>query len=314
MDLFGTNYLKIRNDFLLPLIPYGISKNKIEYWSLKDVLTTNIISVQHIGKSRVDIELSKEDFYRALHCEIELFLNKTIIQYCDSVQSIAQSRSWSYVSFYYFSFFCSTTFSRFLHRGYLFLSKVQKERIEKFHLAVYSTPIMLETGNYYFYTKEDENGKMIISLNFAGSNVHKLSWTNLEVTLRDGLPFCTDKEKVIYEALLKIFSTFSTEFPSRLRNDLNYNSQHSIVDINSMIPYLNLEGINNNYFKSLLALDLSSSFTNELKAAGHISVFLYKIIMQLYSEYRERSKFGSDFEKVRETYLQDRKINFLTLL
>ena len=49
MDLFGNNFLDIRNNHIIPLVNYGINRNKFQFWSLKDILTQNIVSLNKLA-------------------------------------------------------------------------------------------------------------------------------------------------------------------------------------------------------------------------------------------------------------------------
>ena len=309
MDLFGNNFLDIRNNHIIPLVNYGIQRNKIQFWSLKDIITQNVISLNKLTGKSVEIEVSKSDYYKALHCDIELFMNKSIIQYSDFIKSNKSSPCWSFVTLYYLAFFSTTCFFRFLSKGFIFLNSDQKKRLEDFSLAVYSTPISLDSGNYYFCFKEENaNGNIVITLSFKGEGVHKLNWIQLENTLRDFLPTCDSDERAVYRAFLNHFSVFKTEFPSNLRNKLNYNGESSIFDIEDSVSYIDLKQINANFIKGLFNIDTTISIKNQIDSIGHLSSFLFKFNAALYKEYLDRSEFGKDFNKERQTYLTSNRI------
>ena len=59
MDLFGNNYLTIRNNHLLPRINFGISRNKYEYWSLKEIFTNKLLSLNKLSGKSYEIEITK---------------------------------------------------------------------------------------------------------------------------------------------------------------------------------------------------------------------------------------------------------------
>lgn len=150
MGLFGKNFLNIRDTYIIPSINHGISRKNYRFWSFKDVITQKIISLNKLAGKSVEIEISKDDYYKSLHCDIELFMNKSTIQYADVIRSNSISPCWSLVTLYYLAFFSTTCFFRFLNRGFIFLTTEQKTRIEDFSLAVNSSPISLDSGNYYF--------------------------------------------------------------------------------------------------------------------------------------------------------------------
>jgi hypothetical protein len=312
MELFGTNYLNIRNIHLLPRLNYGIKRKKIEYWSLKEILTTKLISLNKLNGKSIEIEMSKDDYYKSIHCDIELFMNKSIIQYSDFVNQKEISKSWSFVTFYYFSFFTITCLFRFLNKGFLFFSSEQIRRFEQFSLAVYSNPISLSTGNYYFSLKEiNAYGNVVIVLSEKGDSVHKSTWLQLEATLRDFLKNCDSDEAILYNLLLNHFTKFKSEYPSNLRNKLNYNGESSILDLNDNIPIVKLQKIDQKFFSDLAKIDFNSiDNANQMNSISFLASYFFEFNQKLYKEYLERSKFGKDFSAERDDYLKTKKVKF----
>lgn len=312
MQLFGDNFLTVRNKYVLPLAVHGIPREKMGYWLFKDVISTNIVSINKLSGKSLEIELNKEYYYKALYCDIELFLNKSIIQFSDFLRSQKSSPCWSFVTLYYLAFFSCTCFLRFLNRGYLFINGEQKKRIEDFYLAVYSTPINLDVGNYFFSFKEENaSGNIVISLTAKGDGIHKLNWHQLEATLRDFIADCDADETVIYNTLLGHFRAFKTEFPSNLRNQLNYQGESSIHDFDRTIPYINLIDIDKDFVRGLRGLSIEETFSNKVYSTAYLAVFLLKFILKLYDEYSNRSDFGEDFTKERLDFLRSNNVRKL---
>jgi hypothetical protein len=307
MDLFGENYLRIRNNSIIPLVGYGIKRSKVEYWSFKDIITSDVISFNKISRASFEIEISKENFFKALHCDIELFINKTMVQYSDVLKSQSGSPCWSFVTLYYFSFFASATFFRFLRRGFIFLNSTQIKRLTDFSYAVNSDLISLDSGNYYFnYKEENPSGNVVLTLTSKGEGVHKLSWIQLESTFREFLPFCDAEEVPIYTAVLALFRSFKSEFPSTLRNKLNYSGDSSVFDLENRVPFINMNDTLDNLIKGLLALSLSPTDSNQIYGTAYISALLFKMIIRLHDDYTARSTFGKDFSSLRIEYLKQK--------
>lgn len=306
MDLFGDNFLKIRNDHLLPRIQFGIKRNKIQYWSFKDIITTKLISLKKLTGRSYEIEIAKEDYYKAIHCDTELFMNKIFVQLSDFKKQSNVSPSWSFITLYYFTFFNATCLFRFIDKGFIFLNKEQTKRLDDFSLAVYSEGITVDTGNYYFAFKEVNNyGNIILILTHKGDSVHKSTWIQLESTLREFINNSDNNENVLYSLLLDHFTKFKSEYPSNLRNRLNYNGDSSILDLECSIPYLTLKDVNSDYLKELAKIDTSiiNNF-NQMTSVSLLVSFLFELNQKLYKEYTDRSNFGKDFSKERSVYLQ----------
>lgn len=308
MDLFGNNFLTIRNNHLLPRISYGVLRNKYEFWSLKDVFTTKIISLNKLSGKSYEIELSKEDYYKSIHCDIELFMNKVEVQYADFLSNSKISASWSFITFYYFAFFNVTCLFRFIDKGFIFLSREQCKRIEEFSVARYSAPISVTTGNYYFALKEINNyGNVVIILSHKGENVHKSTWLQLESTLREFLNTSDELEKDLIHLFLNHFTQFESSFPSNLRNKLNYNGSSCLLDFNSVIPYISLKELNKDFKTNLIKLDISVTTNfNQMESISYLTSFIFEFNKKLQNEYRSRSSYGKDFETERKKYLKHR--------
>jgi hypothetical protein len=306
MELFGDNFLNIRNNHVLPRINYGIKRNKYEYWSLKDVFTSKLISLNKLSGKSFEIELIKDDYYKAIHCDIELFMNKVFLQYSDFKKQHNISPTWSFVTLYYFTFFNATCLFRFIDKGFIFLNKDQAKRIEDFSIAMYSDAISIDTGNYYFSMKEiNAYDNIVLTLTHKGDSVHKSTWIQMELTLRDFLKFSDSSEIILYNLLLNQFTKFKTEYPSNLRNKFNYNGDSSILDLEHRIPYLKLKEINSNYLKELTKIDTSiSNNINQMESISYLTSFLFELNQRLYKEYIDRSDFGKDFHVERSIYIK----------
>lgn len=311
MELFDNVFRQIRNNHVIPRISYGVSRKKIEYWSLKEVFTTRLISLNKLTGNSIEIELNPIDYYKAIQCDIELFMNKTLIQYLDFKTQNNISKTWSFVTLYYFTFFSATCLFRILDKGFIFLSKDHIQNLENFSLALYSNIISLNTGNYYFNLKNINNyGNVVLTLTHKSDSVHKGTWFQLESTFRDLKQFSKGTEKVIYELLLDHFSKFKTEYPSNLRNKLNYNGESSIHDLENSLPELDIKELNMTFFKCLTAFDSTNTAEdNQMKSVSILASYLFELNKKLHEEYINRSKYGKDFQDERLKYSKIREKN-----
>jgi hypothetical protein len=127
----------------------------------------------------------------------------------------------------------------------------------------------------------------------------------MESTLKAFIKTSDQNEKVLYHLLLNHFTKFKSEYPSILRNKLNYHGDSSIHDLENNIPYLTLRDINSIYIKELTNLDTNiSSDINQMKCLSYLTSFLFELNQRLYKEYLDRSVFGRDFNNERNKYLK----------
>jgi hypothetical protein len=306
MDLFGKNFLQIRNSHIIPKASFGVLQSKYEYWSLKEIFTNKILSLNKLGGKSYEIEISTDDYYKAIHCDIELFMNKTLVQYSDFKVQGNVSPSWSFITLYYFLFFNATCLFRFIDKGFVFFSRENSKNLENYSIALYSNLISVDVGNYYFSVKEiNSYGNIIVTLSFKGDSVHKSTWIQLESTLREFIIRSDQNEKVVLNLLLSHFIGFKTEYPSNLRNKLNYNADSSMLDLGNKLPYSQIKDINDNYLEALIKLNISSKNNSvQIESVSFLVSYLFELNKKLYKEYLERSKFGKDFDRERSNYLK----------
>lgn len=310
MDFNGKNYYYIRNNHLLSKLNFGVSRNKYSYWSFKNIISLNLISLKKLSGKSYEIELDQKDYYKSIYCDIELFMNKIYIQYCDFNQQINSSASWSFITFYYFAFFNSTCLFRFLDKGFIFLSKEQCDNLEKFSTAMYSDSIRVDTGNYYFALKEvNEFGNIVLSLTHKGDSVHKSTWIQLESTLNEFKLNSDQDEAIIYSSLLSRFKDLNSEFPSNIRNKLNYNGESSILDFCKELPIFKLFEFSKLDLKDIVNIKFSSNSTiNSIESLNYLTSYIFQLNLKLYNEFIERSSYGKDFEKERNDYLIEKRV------
>lgn len=310
MDLFDSNFIEIRNNHIIPKIGFGIARKKIGYWSFKDVITNKLVSLKKLTGKTIEIEIKAEDYYKAIHCDVELFLNKSIIQYSDISILSQTSRTWSFVSIYYFAFFNVTCLFRFLDKGFLFFSREHCKRLEDFSLAMYSDIIALNSGNYYCSLKEvNSYGNAVLIISNKNDSVHKSTWQQLELTLKEFSNNANNEEKIVCDLFLKHFLKFKSEYPSQLRNKLNYNGLSSILDFENAIPVMKLINVDREFLKKLIKVDSESSeYSEKMTSVTLLASYLYELNSKLHLEYLERSGYGKDFKKERTAYLKYRNV------
>ncbi len=307
MELFGENFIDVRNRYIIPSISFGVGRHEYESWNFKDTVSNNSKNFSSSSKNAFQVEINKSDFFKALHCDIELSLNKTTIQYIDLLYSKGQSKSWSYVTLYYFLFFGTNTLFRLLHSGNVFFYQNQIARFEALStLSGYGLK-PLSTGNYRFSVQgENSNGDILLNFTFQGDNLHKKTWYQFEAIIRGFLPNCDSEEKAIFMQVIEIFKKYTIEFPSQTRNMLNYTGESSMLEIRNKIVHMNLKEFNKAFIKKLFTVDLigSSTLKNQMECTAFLSLLVFKYVQKLYGEYSLRSGYGQDFAEERKKLIQ----------
>lgn len=302
-DFFNTAFIFTRNKYILPRINYGVAASKSKHWRLKNVISDRLENINSTTNSGFEVTLKKEDFYKLIFCESELFLNKSYIQlkdYCKLIDNT--SGSWSFVTLYYFLFFNLSCLLRFFNKGYVYLTSDITKKLSQSHLALNSEVINIKQGNYFFETDGVDDGYGNILIQFKSvDTTHKVIWGEFKKVLNSLIKESSDNEMGIYRVILSHFNSFQESYPSTLRNDFNYNAETILLDFNKEIVCYNLPPIDENFYHSFLRIDQNTqSISNKIKSITHISSFIYHLNLKLASEYYNRSSFGKDFIKMRE--------------
>lgn len=304
MDLFGSAYLDIRNKYVIPTIKYGVKRKKYSTWNIKKTLIHKIQGM-YFNNSTYEIELNEDDFYNSLICDVELFYNKTLLQLKEYNKYKSTGTTWSIVTLYYFLFFSATTLLRILHRGYIFLDSSITKELDKYYTAVYSSPIQLKRGSYYFYVKPSQNaGKILVCLTHKSEGVHQLTLYRIaDIIRQEIMPKADPNEKVYFEYLNKFLNIYDVEFPSTLRNQLNYTNESCVLDIEKKIPIIDFATVNNNILRSLTNFKADFDTSSKITCTAYYASILFNYTYQLHKEYSTRSVHGKDFQSERANFL-----------
>lgn len=302
-EFFNTAFIYTRNKYILPRIKYGIPVEKSNYWRLKNIISERIQSISSTTNVCFNISLKKEDYFKLIFCESELFLNKSFIQLNDYHKLIDKSSgSWSFVTLYYSLFFNLSCLLRFLNKGYVYLTPEYAKKISDAYLALNSSPIKISYGNYFFETDciDDGYGNIKISFNKVDTT-HKVIWEEFKKALQTLSSQATDRELAIYKVILSHFNKYQNSYPSALRNELNYNAETILLDFHKEITCYHLPKIDDKFYQSFLKIDDNNpSISNKIKSITYISSYIFSLNLKLAEEFYNRSDFGKDFVKMRK--------------
>ena len=316
MDLLGNAFFHLRNTYIIPFIQYGIQRKKVNFWSLKSIFSNNIISLNLVNKNTLELEISEDDFFKSSLCDIELFKNKSIIQYVEYSSIKNKKSTWAFVTLYYHFFFAATTLMRMLHRGFVYFDSSHIKSIENYSLAMYSAPIKLDSGNYFYSVKGfSTTGNLLITLSNKGEGIHQLTWLQMENILRsDIIPNASNDEISIYYQLNILINALGSKFPSVLRNKLNYPSESCILDLEKLLPEIRIDLISQNFYNSFLNIKPNdNSLENQILITSCYSILIFNLVKNLHQEYEMRTKFHKDFQRERIDFLNEHRVELIAL-
>lgn len=307
-DLFGTSFIRLKQEFLNPLITTVVPQDKIDFWILKHLLVSGRGQFYYNSKNSFSVIFDKEDYYKTLIAEINCFQNKISFQ-IKELKIKYSSSNWHFVTFYYYSFFNAFQMLLYCHQGYIFIDTEEKSEIETILNSISTEVIRIDKGNYLF-TEDfiDSNG--MINVKFTKSTnaggVHQDTWKRFSEILRTKLiPNADSNEILIFEQMKKICSYYGEAFPSITRNYFNYNPLSFSNDLNEDITYISQ--IKENFLDKFLSIDAAKLDTLEDKAyvTQFFGVIISSLKEKLYREYVDRNK------KINITFKEIKKVPYM---
>lgn len=310
-NFFSTAYLYARNEFIIPRIDYGVTVKKSRHWKIKDTFSDKLGGFNSIAKDEFSILIKKEYFYKSIYTEVEFFFSKANIQYLE-YQNLVRNRSstWAVVTLYYFLFFNLCCLLRIFNQGYVYFSFAEKDKIDKFNQVINPLVGPISIGNYFFDIVDLDDGFGSIEIKLKKvDTTHKVIWGKFLSVIEILESKANDKEKVIYSIIKKCFdiNVFSLSYPSSLRNELNYFGESVFYDFEDSLTCDPLMDINDNFYTSFLKIKYDNNHNSKISSIVFLSSYIFNLNKNLLEDYRERSKFGKDFQKERD---RNRLVNY----
>lgn len=307
MLIFGDRYNLIRDTYIYPLLSYEVKNNKLDYNNLKYILANKIKGIKSINGRNYEIIFNRDDLLKAIAGEADYFYTRSFVQYCNVFNSKEKfSPCWNVVTQYYFSFFVVNALLRFVHRGNTYLNSLEAESLSQILTVLNEDLIKVDQGNYVFNVVEyDDSTDLCLKLMKTSKGTHEQTWFTLEEFLDELL---IDKKKDDeYNFLIQIKSilhTYKSNFPSMLRNEINYKPHYGYKSIKNEIvcniPKLELDYIVKELYKFS---PLSNNENYKIKISGLFATFLFIYSTKLLNEYISRGKYPKSSQKLRNEYL-----------
>ncbi|KZB90374.1 hypothetical protein A2U94_16345 [Bacillus sp. VT 712] len=313
MLVFGDRYNLVRDNYIFPLLNYKVELDKLEFNNLKYALKNKIKGLKSIEDKKYEITFNRDDLLKALLGEIDYFYTRALVQYVNILKSKdALSSCWGVVTQYYFSFFTINTLLRMAHRGNTFLNSEDCKVISDILTALYGELIKVPKGNYVFHIKEyDDSTDLCLVLKKTDSGTHEQTWSTLETFLEELLKNKTkDDEYAFLKIIKQISDQYNVNFPSSIRNEVNYKPQYGYKsiknEIRNFVPDMNLEVI----VKEILKFVPSNDEDYKIKMSALYGNFFFIYSSKLLNEYLSRGNFSKKTQKVKVKYINKFGIDF----
>lgn len=292
MTVFASNFLSIKNEFIIPLVRHDPSKIDVNYFRIKNVICQNIRKVEGISNNSYLIHLPSDVFQKALLNEIILFYLRASLQLNDlmKIEGVV-TRSWLLVTNYYANFFCATCLLRIMHQGFTYLDSQESQKISELFTILLSESVQLNSGNYSFDLKENDGDEIILEFKKSPLKVHEGTWHRvyMEFHKMQSRSNSRQLEKAILLKIIEAFGCHGKTFFSTLRNDVNYNCKYACDDIDSLF-YFNLNRADiDSLGKAILKADIrKDDIDSRNQFMNLIGMYLFHLIGKLFDEVIQR--------------------------
>lgn len=225
MLIFDRAYTEIKNKYIVPLSSYAVQYRSLRSVNIKAFLNNKWISVEEDSPGVYLFHFVRDDLYKGVLGDIELFYIRQLIQSYDveSIRLTSISANWSIVTYYYNAFFAASLLLRLCHRGNIFLDELLRRNVEGLVSQVLGEVIKLDSN--MFYEVIDNNSDKLLKLRSSGkSNTHELVWVEMD-KLIDEMRLLSrrgSEEFVFLDAIKRINNHLQNTYPSKLRNRVNY--------------------------------------------------------------------------------------------
>ncbi|MGC3792249.1 hypothetical protein [Priestia aryabhattai] len=307
MLVFGDRYNLVRDNYIFPLLNFKVDIDKLEYNNLKYALKNKIKGLKSIEDRKYEIMFNKDDLLKALLGDIDYFYTRSLVQYVNILNSRDKlSSCWGIVTQYYFSFFSVNTLLRMAHRGNTYLNYRECKLVSDILTALNGSLIEVQPGNYVFHIKEyDDSTDLCLELKKTSNGTHEQTWSTLGTLLEELLNNKTKDEEYAFLRIIKqITDEYKLNFPSTIRNEVNYKPQYGYMSINNKItnfvPDMDLKVIVN----EILKFTPNDDEDYKIKMSALYGNFFFIYSSKLLNEYIDRGNFSKSTQKVKVQYIK----------
>lgn len=295
MLVFGKGYNGIKKKYIIPLSKHRVIYRSISSNSIKNEIGSgNNIGFRMNGNEYIFIY--SEDILIIQLADSWKSYIRAILQY-DAARKIDMMTpdicpNWDIVSDYYYAFYCACTILRFCLRGTTFIDSTTVKKINGIITEVMGCPTNLPNCNNFDYRlRKCDEGVNLYELVVKKSNgqTHETVWNSIKellIEMREESPRDSD-EYTTLSSLLKILNTLDATFPSKLRNEVNYQLKYGVLALEKKIyPSRACVGKKKNWLEPILSYDgKDQTLEKRIELFRSYTEYLHTLMLNLVYEY-----------------------------
>ena len=297
MLLFDKGYSHIKQKYIVPLSKQHVRYSSIDHNNIKVVLSKGLYtSVQCTAKNRYLLTFDEDIIIPALLGDMWLCYIRACLQR-DAAQQIYPLSpdycpNWSIVSDYYYAFYSACTLLRLTMRGNVYFDSSIQKTINQDITNVLGIPHSISENSTYIIQKDStRSGIYIMDLKPSNHQTHETVWHEVAEVIseiRQNAPTRSD-ERVALDCITTVLRSLDNNFPSKLRNAVNYQLPYGIKAIERKIYPAQACQPSNKWFDPILSFEPRKKYddANQVQLFKAYTKYLDVLVNNLIAEYND---------------------------
>lgn len=310
MSFLSSRFLKLKNEYIVPLVNLDISNSDFELFELKNLLLdAKFNSVVNLSSDTFQFVFEKSIFLKSILVEFEMFYSKTFIQNKNIhlLNNKKISIDWKIVTDYYRYFYYAVALTRLLMKGNGFLDFSASKQLSQTVSSILGNIFNINRGNFQykaFYSHQDTN-QIILEVKFNTRTSHESVWILVKEVLDTmaNLTGIKDSEELIIKTLIQINRDYSDSFMSNIRNDVNYKAKYSRLSLESKISYY--------FFDEITQEEYLKKISKYMKSEDESTKFYYFTLYGKYIQYLVDALYDDYFGRLNFEKRNKKTYNYL---
>ena len=302
MLIYDSGFMYLRQEYILPLSKYSVHNSSINANGIKNILNEQKYTNFRFESNQYVFEFDESLLLKAQLADAWKAYIRAIIQRDAACKNYIHQPdycpNWSIVTDYYFAFFCACTILRLTFKGNMYIDFRLAKKISGFITDILGNPVKFPDGNIKYAIRTSLSyGKYELVIQKSDKSTHEDIWIQMAGLIEEIYEHAgagTD-EKLILTSFKSVFDVLGDNFPSSLRNEVNYQLQYGYLAITkSVLPANACNNKTGNWLTELLSYDNKTKTlpVRETRFCEYTE-YLYRLMLNLEHQYREISGKGT---------------------
>lgn len=319
MLLFDKGYSYIKQRYIVPLSTQRVQYKSLKRTNIKTILSDGLFTTatpKEQGK-RCVLEFDEDILIPALLGDMWLCYVRACLQRDATTKMYSPDYCpiWSIVSDYYYAFFAASTLLRLTMRGTIYFDADVKRAFSAAVNAVSGEEYTVAENSIYVIQKDTDstrNGIYKMELKPASGQTHETVWKEAAMVMDELRRNATEKseERVALDCIKTVLTAMKPNFPSMLRNAVNYQLPYGIKAVEREIYPAQALRDSEKWFEPILTFESSKKHDDAERVqlfrayTKYLDVLVHNLIGEYYDLQGRKNGIESAINKNRAVPLE----------